>query len=173
MIARLPAALLTLGLAAACAAPPTPYQPKAERYGFTETRIEANRHRVTFRGNSRTTREVVETYLLHRAAELALADGADWFRVTGNGVETEHESYASPVYHGPVLFRRHLRGGGLFPDPFDYPHSAIVTHVRRYEAFAVIQTFEGAKPAEEPDAYDAREVIANLGPKIVRPAAGG
>ena len=57
------------GLLAACATQ-TPYQSAStERaYGFQEQWIEDNRVRITFRGNTLTDRETVETYLLYRAA---------------------------------------------------------------------------------------------------------
>jgi len=40
--------------------------------------------------------------------------------------------------------------------------------VRRYQAFAEIRTFTGDAP-EGGDAYDARDVITSLKPKIVLP----
>ena len=62
-------AALLLGLTA-CATP-TPYQPVvrsgAAIGGFSELRVEANRFRVNFQGNSLTSRETVEGYLLFRA----------------------------------------------------------------------------------------------------------
>jgi hypothetical protein len=49
----------------------TPYQPAQPRgFGYTEERLDKNKYRVTFRGNSITPRETVEDYLLYRAAEL-------------------------------------------------------------------------------------------------------
>lgn len=79
----LKAATLAVALAAtagltACATP-TPYQPavrgQAVSGGFSDTRIEANRFQVNFAGNSLTSRETVERYLLYRAAELTVAQG--------------------------------------------------------------------------------------------------
>src|SRR5688572_16406254 len=67
---------------AACATP-TPYQPNVQGQstsgGYSDARIEENRFRVTFSGNSLTSRETVETYLLYRAAELTLSSGYDYF----------------------------------------------------------------------------------------------
>jgi len=63
---------LAAGLTA-CATP-TPYQPnirgQAASGGYSEVRIEPDRFRVNFAGNSLTSRETVEGYLLFRAAEL-------------------------------------------------------------------------------------------------------
>ena len=71
----------TLTLSACVTA--TPYQPvvqgRASLGGFTEQKVENNRYRVTFKGNSLTSRETVEGYLLFRAAELTVQNGYDWF----------------------------------------------------------------------------------------------
>ena len=77
------------GLLTACATA-TPYQPAlSDRYGFQEQRIESNRVRITFRGNTLTERETGETYLLYRAAEVTLENGNDYFIVANRATE-EH-----------------------------------------------------------------------------------
>ena len=164
------------GLLAACATA-TPYQPAAsDRYGFQEQRIENNRVRITFRGNTLTERETVETYLLYRAAEVTLESGHDYFVVSDRN--TEENTRLSPTgarrsrfafdywYFSP----RH--GWSPWHDPFwDEPTS--YREVTRYEAVAEIAMFNGAKPQNNPDAFDAREVQANLQGSIVRPPPPG
>src|SRR5258706_15466739 len=75
--AVLAALSLSLGLAACETA--TPYQPnirgQAASGGYSDVRIEPDRWRVTFSGNSMTSRETGEGYLLFRAAELTLQNG--------------------------------------------------------------------------------------------------
>ena len=67
------AAAIALAAALTGCATPTPYQPnipgQAVSGGYSETKIESNRWRVTFAGNTLTSRETVEGYLLFRAAE--------------------------------------------------------------------------------------------------------
>ncbi|EHN77422.1 hypothetical protein SMCF_3052, partial [Streptomyces coelicoflavus ZG0656] len=41
----------------------------------------------------------------------------------------------------------------------------------RYEASAEIIMGRGTKPAGDPNAFDAREVIQNLGSRVTRPGA--
>ena len=74
--------LMTLALAA-CATPTT-FSPMATASGsgYAETRIEADRWRVTFRGGSDAGRERVADLTLLRAAQLTLQQGYDWFRIT-------------------------------------------------------------------------------------------
>jgi hypothetical protein len=70
-------------LLSACATAPTLYQPAAgpQAVGYSEYRIEPGRYRVTFRGGPGAPIQQVEDYALVRAADLAIADGYDWFRV--------------------------------------------------------------------------------------------
>lgn len=80
------AAVLAL---AACAATPTLYQPAAgpRAVGYSEYRIEPGRYRVTFRGGPGAPPQQVMDYALVRAADLAIAEGYDWFRVADRFME--------------------------------------------------------------------------------------
>ena len=74
---------LAAGLAACTTA--TPYQPnipgQATSGGYSEIRVEPDRWRVSFQGNTLTSRETVEAYLLFRSAELTVQQGYDWFEM--------------------------------------------------------------------------------------------
>jgi hypothetical protein len=162
-----------LGLLAACATA-TPYQPAADgAYGFQEQQIETNRVRISFRGNSLTERDTVETYLLYRAAELTLQNGKDYFVLVDR--DTEEHSRLQAVggtpshYAFDYWYFSPRYGWAPWYDPFwDYPDYRQVT---RYEAVGEIAMFDGQKPADNPNAFDAREVQANLQGRIVRPPA--
>lgn len=190
LIATLAAVAALGGMVAACATA-TPYQPNvpgnAASGGFSEMRLEANRFRVTFSGNSLTSRETVESYLLYRAAELTVAQGYDWFALADRRTEktTRYMADPDPFYSTPYYgrwgygWRPHWRyyGGGYgwrSWDPWGYdPFWAgrmDVREINRYEATAEIVMGKGPKPANDTSAIDAREVLANLGPSIVRPA---
>ena len=77
--------LLAIGLIAASCATSTPYQPEMAGQsihgGYSEQRLGDNRYRVNFDGNTLTSRERVEGYMLYRAAELTVQTGNDWFRI--------------------------------------------------------------------------------------------
>jgi len=164
---RVTVLIATFLLLAGCASP-TPYAPLADRYGYAEQQIEDNRYRVTFNGNTVTAKETVENYLLYRAAELTRTRGYDYFELTDRDTDksTRYLSNYSTFGH----FRsRH--------DRFGFSHSAgpgFVTGTTRpiteYEATATILLFRGDKPADKAQAYDARDVLQRLGPKIRRPA---
>ncbi|HEY3253848.1 MAG TPA: hypothetical protein VGJ91_07875 [Polyangiaceae bacterium] len=170
------------GLLAACAsATPTPYQPAvSSRYGFQEQQIENNRVRITFNGNSLTNRETVETYLLYRAAELTLQHGADYFVLTNRDtdahtrIQSDDPFYDSFAPRYPFAYRYYSRrhGWGYWNDPF-WRSPTSFREITRYEAVAEVAYFSGRKPANDANAFDAREVQQNLQGHVVRPAAPG
>src|SRR5262245_2261698 len=145
------------GLLAACATA-TPYQPAAAgagtgAYGFSEQQIESNRVRITFRGNTVTDRETVETYMLYRAAEVTLERGHDYFVVADRGTE-EHSRIQSvgpnhyPFFPFDYRFYSPRFGWSPWYDPFwDGPSS--YREITRYEAVAEIAMFSGQKPADD------------------------
>lgn len=164
--------LAMLGLAAvlgACSTP-TPYAPAADRFGYRDSGIEQNRYRVSFSGNSATDRETVETYLLYRAAELTLEKARSHFVVVARDLD-KNERYMHHDYFpfGFGAFGYYSHHGGYFfrQSMFAGPSDSIP--ITRYEAIAEIVIGGPELKAEGTDAYDAQDVISNLGPKIVRP----
>lgn len=187
--AALAASALLVATLGACATA-TPYQPnirgQATSGGFSEVRLEADRFRVNFAGNSLTSRETVEGYLLYRAAELTVAQGYDWFAVVDRQTDRNARTYVEPdpfyrPWYGPSynFWRPSWRyyGGGygwrswdpFFGDPF-WGDRMDVRTVERFEASAEIVMHRGAKPEADPRAFDARAVMDNLGPRVLRPA---
>lgn len=165
------AILVAAGLAA-CATP-TPFEPAGSgRYGFADQRIEENRYRISFRGNSLTTREQVETALLLRAAEVTLENGYDHFIVVSDATEKERElritdlgpRYGAFGYYGFGPFPYYARG---YPWAF-YGGDTDVRESLRYTAIAYIVLGRGPKPEGQLTAYDAREVRSNLSDAVFR-----
>ena len=182
-------AALTLAGALAGCETATPYQPlekgTAASGGFTDQRLDNDHFRVTFQGNSLTSRETVETYLLYRAAELTVAQGFDWFETVDRHTERDRRTYVDPdPFYGPGYAFGYWRPswsyygagfgwrrwGPFWGDPF-WADNVQVQTVQKFQATAEIVTGHGAKPAADARAFDARAIIANLGPKIQRPAA--
>ena len=141
------------GLLAACATA-TPYQPAVTAgYGFEEQTIEDNRVRITFRGNTLTDRETVETYLLYRAAELTLQSGNDYFVVANRDTEEHSRLQSDGSYRAAFGFDYWYfsprRGWRPWYDPF-WDEPTRYREVTRYEAIAEIAMFNGPKPANDP-----------------------
>lgn len=162
----------------------TPYQPltpgSQTSGGYSEQQIERNRFRVTFSGNSMTSRETVERYLLYRAAELTKQRGFDWFVMADRKTDRHSQTFvdrpftAGPYgYWGPAWRYRGRSFGWRSWDPFwgdpFWDRSIDVTTIDQYEATAEIVMRRGPKPENNPRAFDAADVLSNLGPSIVRP----
>ncbi|WP_420136503.1 CC0125/CC1285 family lipoprotein [Sphingomonas sp.] len=180
---RLTAAAVATLILAGCQTA-TPYQPLApnarSRGGYTDQQIEPNRFRVTFAGNSMTSRETVETYLLYRAAQLTIDRGFDWFEMADRNTERNSNTYVTqPFGPGPYGYwgpswRYGRRGSGwrnwdpYWGNPF-WAGSVDVTTVTRYEAAAEIVMGRGPKPSNNVRAFDARAVVVNLAPRVQTP----
>jgi hypothetical protein len=162
----------------------TPYQPlkvgSASAGGYSETKVEGDRWRVSFAGNSMTARETVETYLLYRAAELTVAQGDDWFETVERSTDKHSETDVDPMMgpYGPwgPGWRPYWRvyggfgwRGGYWGDPF-WGEGMDVRTIERYETTAEIIMHHGPKPTGDKHAFDAREVLSNLASKIVKPS---
>lgn len=185
----------------------TPYQAAVEqnKVGYSDTKIESNRFNVSFSGNSLTSQETVETYLLHRAAELAVENGYDYFTVVDEETQKDsriisspsygygYRGFASPFYSGfnarydfyhPRLgwrssYRPGFAGsslgntgyyngfGGRLYDP--YSSSFNYREITKFKANAQVVMGRGTKPSSELQAFNAREVLENLGPKLIYP----
>jgi len=143
----------------ACATEPTRFQPAGRigSVGFSEMRIEPGRYRVTFQGGPGAPPAQVEDYALLRAADLALAEGYDWFRVTERMTRQNGYSGSSlSVGIGGMSFGRHSATA-----------ASVGTGVPLSGGPALISTLEvlmgkGAKPADG-DVYDARAVRRTIG----------
>ncbi|SIN60734.1 hypothetical protein SAMN02745824_0731 [Parasphingorhabdus marina DSM 22363] len=180
-IAALMLTLLLFGCATA-----TPYQPEiaGQRVsgGYSDTRIADDSYRVHFSGNFLTSRETVEGYLLYRAAELTLQNDKDWFRMVDHTTERDRRTYVDrrPRYrpwYGYGYWRPHWRyyRGGRWTiwhpyggDPFWYDDIDVRT-VERFEADAVIVMHDYPIDDDAERSFDARQVIADLEPRIKRP----
>ena len=179
-VLRWAAAPVAAALFLSACATPTPYQPRLSRSqgGYSEQRIEANRYRVNFVGNSLTSRERVENYLLYRAAEVTHQAGYNCFTTAHRGTDqqTRLESFG-PYHTGPWGWwgpSWHYRFGGYWHawDPWGYgpfwADDIDIRTVTSYEASAEIVLSRG--PCHnDPATFDAEEVLHNLGPSIQYP----
>jgi hypothetical protein len=149
----------------ACAKP-TPYQPATDGYGFTEQRIEDNRFRITFHGNSVTPQPVVEDYMLYRAAEITRHNGYDYFEIADKDTDKDTRyltTYSDPMYPYYAPYSRR----GFYPYPYAPSFQTGTTRpIVQYTVSANVVLYRGKKPADNVEAYDARDVIERLRPTV-------
>jgi hypothetical protein len=145
----------------ACATPqPTAYQPAAgpQAMGYSEYRIEPGRYRITFRGAPGSPRSQVADLALRRAADLAIADGYDWFRITEWIDSVDAPGNGSSVSLGVGGGNFGWRGG---------VGAGLGTTFNLGGGPAIISTLEvlmgqGPQPPGR-DVYDARGVRSSIG----------
>lgn len=151
----------------------TPYQQAQPRgFGYSEERLDQNKFRVMFRGNSLTKRETVEDYLLYRAAELTLQNGFSHFLVVGRDTEakTRYRMWIDS-YGGRGWFYHGFPGWYARPwyDPWGPWGRYDVQPVTTYTASAEIILVKAAVQDGEARAFDAQQVLVQVGPRVVRP----
>lgn len=190
---------LLLALGACSSMKPTAYAPVTAKseYGYKDQKLDDDTWRVTVSGNSRTERDLVENQLLYRAAEIALANGADGFVVLEREVErdvkyqTRYDPYYAYPYGGFWGYRPVYDpfGARLYPPGFGTgygfggysagigmvfapPARAETRSITKYTAYAEVRLYQGSGPVGEGATYDARQVIAELGGRVNKPAPG-
>ena len=187
------AALAASTLMVAGCATETTYRPATgqgfNRTGYSDRQVEPGRFLVNFAGNSVTSRDTVERYLLFRAAELTLQNGYDYFVMANRDTDLQSRTYSTPGigggwgyggfggYWGPS-WRYYGRGfgwrswdpwfgggfgGGPWGNDFD------IRTIDRYEATAEIVMRKGPIPRDNLRAFNARAVVDSIGPSVVLP----
>lgn len=163
MISRAPAALALCAALAACATGPTLYGPATgpATAGYSQQRIEADRFRVTFRGGPGAPAQQVADYALLRAADIALAEGFDWFRVYGRWTEAAPDSGPRvSVGTGSSSFGRSSSFGVGVGTSFSLGGGPRLSQT--------IEVVMGKGPVPRaPDVYDARQVREAIGPRAI------
>jgi len=178
---KIAAPLAALAILGGCATA-TPYQPlnaTSARGGFTDQQLDATHFRVSFFGNSLTSRQQVENNLLYRAAELTLSRGFNCFTVVNRDTDRQTTVQVNPYgrggfgyypgwspywsMHGPWGWHYYdpWYGGSFFPGRYD------IDTIDRYQAMADIALSNNCTTA--PATFNAQQVMANLRPYIVYP----
>lgn len=190
---RVVRSMVVIGLAAMASScmTATPYQPyrgetaSGIHGGYSEERMAADRYMVRFHGNELTSRDRVEGYMLYRAAELTTAAGYDWFMIVDRHTEHDTRTIVEPdpfyrPYYGRDYgyWRPHWRfyrpgfGWDVWHPEYGQQFWADRIDVRTVESFeAEAEIVMRRAPVVEGEvrAFDARSIIANLGPTIERP----
>lgn len=164
---------------------PTRYQKTGATGGYSDARIDANTFLVEFHGNGFTSRQTVETYLLYRCAEVTVEAGYDFFVIVGGGVETNDSTnttttpghFASSTSGTATTSGSAMAFGNMATGSATTSGSATTTGtytapqtntytITTHGGSVRIKGFKGEKPTDNPNAYDARELLKYLGPSI-------
>ncbi|MGZ3606626.1 MAG: CC0125/CC1285 family lipoprotein [Syntrophales bacterium] len=136
-----------------CAYPPTGYWKLGvgDPYtGYSETQIQKDMFQVSYKCNDATTYDAMKGLLAYRCAEITLQNGYDYFIVI------EEKDITTEDYWGTVPGGRRR---------YDAP----LQTVNAPGATVLIKLKGGKKPEEDVKAFDAREILTHVGPKIKQP----
>lgn len=137
----------------------TPYGRMGFMGGYEDLRLDETTFRVSAIGNGFASQDRVLGMVHLRCAEVTVENGYDYFEVlTGDSAVDESQILTG----GSTTGRIKPRFGGGFDYSETYsPPQAI--GVNKYRAMALIRVGKGERPA---NAFDAKEVIKFLRPKI-------
>jgi hypothetical protein len=147
-------------LLGACA---TAYKPKGFTGGFSETQLDRNVFRVSFRGNGYTRPERAEDFALLRSAELVLKNGFTHFIIIDGRSSTEYGAYTTPTQSyttGSVT----SFGNTAYGSATTTTYGGQTFLIRRPSATNTIVCFQG-KPDIPGLVYDAQFVFYSLAQK--------
>lgn len=156
-------------LLAGCATtPPAPTYAAASTptgAGYSETQIESTRYFVTYRAPSGADAALLQDYALLRAADLTLQSGREWFWVDRRTLDEQNaRSGGSSIGVGLGGGSWGNRSGASVGVGINIPIGS-QPGARARGATLEIRFGEGAKP-DDPNAYDARSIAANLRARI-------
>jgi hypothetical protein len=174
------AILMLSGCATPTANVPT-YRPQAssEGVGYADGQISTTRYRVTFSGDTETTRGQVEDFLLRRAAEITVRAGYNYFAFDNRTIESDTQLYRTTDNWDPTsglafgLGRRYPGRAEHFAKgstPAFWSEKEAVP-ITRYTARSEIVLLPSDELARHPDALAAREILRYLSPEF--PAGNG
>jgi hypothetical protein len=154
---------------AACATTPV-YAPAASAgaAGYSETQVESNRYFVTYRAGGATDAALLQDYALLRAAEVTLQHGSSWFWVDNRRLEGEGARSGPSLGVGIGAGNWGRRSGVSVGVGVNIPIGGAPAGTRARSATVEIRFGEGVKP-DDPNAYDAHAIAANLRARLLAP----
>ena len=165
---RAAAAILALGLAACRTADHAPSVVDVTLAGaVSDQRLDDTHFRLVFVGRDISSRRQVDEYLLYRAAELATVQGYGWFEMAGRRAHNAGGAHASQGFWRPSWTVKTRPGVGPWAAR---PWGAYdIERFESYQASVEVVVGRGARPANDPWAYDAVAVMKMLDVQAARP----
>lgn len=147
----------------------TPYQKQGARGGFTESRLDKNTLSIAFKGNGYTGSETVQRYMFYRCAEATIEYGFDYFILMDSDSSQENSTVTTAGHYvgnttASVYGSGNYAYGNSYSSGTYYPGQTIP--ITKFGATALVKMFNGTKPANNPTAFDAHEVVRYMGPSI-------
>lgn len=161
MSARTRALSLTVALAiAGCA---SPYKTEGFGGGFSETQLEKNVFRVSFRGNGFTSPERAEEFALLRSAELTIDHGYTHFAFIDSRSRESQSAYTTPTQYVTTA-NANVIGNSIYGTARTTTYGGQTFVISKPSTTNTIMCFSG-KPDIQGVVFDARLLCDSLGQK--------
>jgi hypothetical protein len=154
------AAIFILILLGGCA---TAYQPEGLSGGFSETQLDTNVFRVSFRGNGYTRAERAEDLALLRSAELTLKNGFTHFVVIDGRSREQLGTFTTPT-QSDTTANATAYGNSAYGTARTTTYGGQTFLISKPSTTNTIMCFNG-KPDLQAIVYDAKFVCNSLGQK--------
>ncbi len=151
---------LAVLLLAGCA---TTYQPEGLSGGFSETQLDTNVFRVSFRGNGYTRAERAEELALLRSAELTLKNGFTHFVVIDGRSREQLGTYTTPT-QSYTTANATAYGNSAYGTARTTTYGGQTFLISKPSTTNTIMCFNG-KPDIQSLVFDAKFVCSSLGQK--------
>lgn len=157
---RILAAISLMVVLGGCA---TAYQSEGFSGGFSETQLDTNVFRVSFRGNGYTRAERAEELALLRSAELTLKNGFTHFAIIDGRTREQSGTYTTPTQLYTTV-NATAYGNSAYGTAHTTTYGGQTFHISKPSTTNTIICFNG-KPNIQGLNYDAQFICNSLGPK--------
>jgi len=141
----------------------TAYQTEGPSGGFSETQLDTNVFRVSFRGNGYTRAERAEELALLRSAELTLRNGFTHFVVIEGRSREKSGSYTTPT-QSYTTGSATAYGNSVYGSAHTTSYGGQTIHFSKPSTTNTIMCFNG-KPNIQGLVYDAQYICNSIGQK--------
>lgn len=155
--------LTTVSLALVLTACATTYQPQGFSGGFSETQLDTNVFRVSFRGNGYTHSERAEELALLRSAEITLKYGFTHFIIIDGQSRVTQSTHTTPL-HATTTGSASVYGNTAYGSSTTSFTGGETYHITKPSTTNTIVCFKG-KPDVGGLVYNTQFVFNSLGEK--------
>jgi hypothetical protein len=157
---RILAAISLIAVLGGCA---TVYQSEGLSGGFSETQLDTNVFRVSFRGNGYTRAEIAEELALLRSAELTRKNGFTHFAIIDGRTREQSGTYTAPT-QSYTTANATAYGNSAYGTARTTTYGGQTFHISKPSTTNTIMCFNG-KPDIQGLTYDAQFICNSLGQK--------
>jgi hypothetical protein len=152
--------IATVSILAGCA---TAYQPQGFSGGFTETQLDTNVWKVSFKGNGYTKGDKAEDFAMLRSAELSLANGFTHFAFASSKTGVETSAMTTPTT-SHTTGNASIYGNTISGSSTTRTYGGETIFISKPSASNTVVMFKG-KPDLNTMVYDANFICNSLGTK--------